>query len=161
MQLFTLWLMMLTTAAARVPVEEFLEGICHMLYLTMASQKQSIKKIPLFVCSYDIRYKIKISAFLSNLYASNLFFSQSIENMFITRLRSWRDCKPTRNKVSALLVPSIPTPVFSLRILTLPETGISLETLQAFHCLRVSAPSPCEKTRKTERRSSLPFFQET
>ena len=148
MQLFTLWLMMLTTAAARVPVEEFLEGICHMLYLTMASQKQSIKKIPLFVCSYDIRYKIKISAFLSNLYASNLFFSQSIENTFITN-SSW------------LLAPSIPTPVFSLRILTLPETGISLETLQAFHCLRVSAPSPCEKTRKTERRSSLPFFQET
>ena len=117
MQLFVLWLMLLATAAARVPVKEFLEGTCHMYDQSMASQKQSIKKITLFVCSYDIRYKIQISAFLSNLYASNLyasnlFFSQSIENTFITN-SSW------------LLAPSIPTPVFSLRILTLPETEIS------------------------------------
>ena len=57
MQLFVLWLMMLATAAARVPVKGFLEGICHILYQSMASQKQSIKKITLFVCSYDIRYQ--------------------------------------------------------------------------------------------------------
>ena len=113
MQLFVFWLMMLATAAVRVPVKGFLEGICHILYQSMASQKQSVKKITLFVCSYDIHYKIQISAFLSNLYASNLFFSQSIENMYITN-SSW------------FLAPSIPTPVLSLRILTLPETGVSL-----------------------------------
>ena len=49
MQLFVFWLMMLATAAVRVPVKGFLEGICHILYQSMASQKQSVKKITLFV----------------------------------------------------------------------------------------------------------------